>query len=88
MYPFPGGFLRNASRVDAEAPDLDAHPAFATVPRWETLLRPSEMLFMPARLWHHVRAETASLSVSHWWGGDDRARRLFVARCVDTIPCD
>lgn len=68
MYPFPGGFLRNASRVDAEAPDLDAHPAFATAPRWETSLRPGEMLFMPARLWHHVRAETASLSVSHWWG--------------------
>ena len=68
MYPFSGGFLRNASRVDAEAPDLDAHPAFATVPRWETLLRPGEMLFMPARLWHHVRAETASLSLSHWWG--------------------
>ena len=68
MYPFSGGFLRNASRVDAEAPDLDAHPAFATVPRWETSLRPGEMLFMPARLWHHVRAETASLSLSHWWG--------------------
>ena len=67
MYPFSGGFLRNASRVDAEAPDLDAHPASRRC-QGGRRCSPGEMLFMPARLWHHVRAETASLSLSHWWG--------------------
>lgn len=32
-------------------------------------LQPGEMLYIPPGWWHHVRAETASISVSFWWGG-------------------
>ena len=74
VYPFPNGFLRNTSRVDAESPDIDRYPLFKSASRWEVILGPGEMLFMPAKTWHYVRAtgDSCSLSVSYWWG---RARR-------------
>lgn len=68
MYPFPGGFLRNTSRVDAESPDADRFPLFDSTPRWEVILMPGDMLFLPAKTWHYVRATAPSLSVSYWWG--------------------
>lgn len=69
MYPFPGGFLRNTSRVDAENVDDDSFPLFADTPRWEVELGPGDVLFMPSKTWHYVRAtEGPSLSVSYWWG--------------------
>jgi lysine-specific demethylase 8 len=49
--------------------DANKFPLFDATPGWEVSLQPGEMLFMPARTWHYVRATAGpSLSVSYWWG--------------------
>jgi len=65
MYPCDG--VPNASRVDAEAPDLSAFPRFAGVERRACLLRPGEALFVPRGVWHYARSLSPSLSVSFWF---------------------
>ena len=65
MYPCDG--VPNASRVDAEAPDLSAFPRFAGVERLACVLRPGEALFVPRGVWHYARSLSPSLSVSFWF---------------------
>jgi hypothetical protein len=62
--------LSNTSRVDPEALDIAAFPAFPAAPDFDVLLRPGESLFIPPRWWHHVRGLEGSISVSFWWGAD------------------
>ncbi len=57
----------NVSEVDVEAPDLARHPRFAEAAYEEVVLRPGEMLFIPARTWHYVRGLSTSWSVSFWF---------------------
>ena len=57
----------NMSEVDVEAPDLGRHPRFADAAYEEVVLRPGEMLFIPARTWHYVRSLSTSWSVSFWF---------------------
>jgi [protein]-arginine 3-hydroxylase / protease len=57
----------NVSAVDVMAPDLDAHPLFADAECLECVLRPGEVLFMPAKWWHFVTALTTSISVNFWF---------------------
>lgn len=66
LYPREG-MLKNTSQVDVESPDLSTYPEFGrAVPR-ECLLNPGEMLYIPPKYWHHVRALDNSFSVSFWW---------------------
>ena len=57
----------NVSEVDVEAPDLSRHPLFAEAAYEEVVLRPGEMLFIPARTWHYVRGLSTSWSISFWF---------------------
>ena len=57
----------NVSEVDVEAPDLERHPLFADAAYEEVVLRPGEMLFIPARTWHYVRGLSTSWSISFWF---------------------
>ena len=52
------------SAVDVEAPDLEMFPLFAQAKGVDVLLAPGDALYLPARCWHHVRACTASISLS------------------------
>ena len=53
---------------DIDDPDLERFPLFDGVPKWEVEeLGPGEMLYMPAKMWHHVTATSPSFSVSFWW---------------------
>jgi hypothetical protein len=52
------------SPIDAEHPDLEAHPEMAEATRKEVILSPGEALFIPVGWWHHVRALDPSISVS------------------------
>ena len=67
VYPHPEGMLSNTSQVDAAAPDLARFPRFADARFLEGVLAPGEMLYLPPRYWHYVRALTVSFSVSFWW---------------------
>ena len=69
LYPHPDKVMHNTSQVDVEAPDLDRFPAFSSAQGWACCLAPGEMLYIPPRVWHHVRAaeQPFSISLSHWW---------------------
>eukprot|EP00897_Mesotaenium_endlicherianum_P001779 jgi/Mesen1/1629/ME000135S00619 len=61
-------FLRNTSQVDVEAPDVGKQwPAFVDVPFWECQLNAGDLLYIPLKWWHYIRAREASLSMSFWW---------------------
>lgn len=67
LYPHAEGVHTNSSRVDAEAPDHDEFPLFQTAPWLEAALEPGDMLYIPPRWWHYVKALSASFSTSFWW---------------------
>ncbi|NP_001279779.1 lysine-specific demethylase 8 [Callorhinchus milii] len=67
LYPHPTQLLFNTSQVDVENPDLERFPEFGSAIFQECLLDPGEILFIPIKYWHHVRALDTSFSVSFWW---------------------
>ena len=54
-------------QVDLDQPDNMAFPEFAALPFCECVLEPGQMLYVPPRWWHYVKALTISFSVSFWW---------------------
>ncbi|XP_054436851.1 bifunctional peptidase and arginyl-hydroxylase JMJD5 isoform X2 [Pteronotus mesoamericanus] len=54
-------------QVDVENPDLEKFPKFAEAPFLSCILSPGEILFIPVKYWHYVRALDLSFSVSFWW---------------------
>ena len=50
--------------VDPETVNLRVHPAFARAAVTELVLEPGDVLFIPVGWFHHVRALTASVSIS------------------------
>lgn len=67
LYPHDSTLLFNTSQVDVENPDLDSFPEFEKASKKECLLRPGDVLYIPPKYWHHVRALENSFSVSFWW---------------------
>ncbi|XP_066131874.1 bifunctional peptidase and arginyl-hydroxylase JMJD5 isoform X1 [Saccopteryx bilineata] len=67
LYPHDTHLLHNTSQVDVESPDLEKFPRFAEAPFLSCVLAPGEILFIPVKYWHYVRALDLSFSVSFWW---------------------
>jgi lysine-specific demethylase 8 len=67
LYPHDSGVHTNTSRVDVECVDEREFPGFNSVPCWDVVLHPGDMLFMPAGWWHFVKSLSVSFSVSFWW---------------------
>lgn len=67
LYPFGNHFLRNTSQVEVENVDNQRFPDFAQTPYLECQLEAGDMLFIPRKYWHYVRALSPSWSVSYWW---------------------
>jgi [protein]-arginine 3-hydroxylase / protease len=61
------GLNLHFSPVDAEHPDPNRHPRFARATPLEVIVRPGEMLFIPATWWHYLRALEPSISINFWW---------------------
>jgi len=59
--------MGETSLVDAENPDHELFPLFASAPYLECILQKGEVLYMPPRWWHYVRSLSLSFSVSFWW---------------------
>jgi hypothetical protein len=58
----------NTSPVDVECPDLNKHPLFRQAPPGQVgLLFPGDILFIPKKWWHFLRAIDTSVSVNVWW---------------------
>ncbi|XP_039696109.1 bifunctional peptidase and arginyl-hydroxylase JMJD5 isoform X2 [Pteropus medius] len=71
LYPHDTHLLHNTSQVDVEHPDLEKFPKFAEAPFLSCILSPGEVLFIPVKYWHYVRALDLSFSVS--FGGPSQA---------------
>ncbi|KAG8513542.1 Bifunctional peptidase and arginyl-hydroxylase JMJD5 [Galemys pyrenaicus] len=67
LYPHDTHLLHNTSQVDVEKPDLEKFPKFAEAPFQSCILSPGDVLFIPVKYWHYVRALDLSFSVSFWW---------------------
>lgn len=67
LYPHDTHLLFNTSQVDVEKPDLEKFPKFAEAPFQSCILSPGDILFIPVKYWHYVRALDLSFSVSFWW---------------------
>lgn len=58
----------NTSAVDVECPDLNKYPLFAQAPPAQvSVLYPGDILFIPKKWWHFLRAMDTSVSVNVWW---------------------
>jgi hypothetical protein len=57
------------SPVDAEAPDFERHPLARRATLLEVVVKPGEMLYVPAGWYHQVHALAFSLSVNRWARG-------------------
>jgi Cupin-like domain len=53
--------------VDVENPDFQRFPKFGEAEPLECELHPSDLLFLPAYYWHHVRSLDFAISVNFWW---------------------
>lgn len=57
LYPHSDPSKANTSRVDTEQPDRRLFPDFPPRSAFvETVIYPGDILFIPRRMWHHVRA--------------------------------
>lgn len=66
LYPHEGK-LSNTSQVDVENPDLVQFPKFKEAKHYECILNEGDALYIPPKVWHHVRSLDLSFSVSFWW---------------------
>jgi Cupin-like domain len=57
----------NFSPVDVDQPDFTAHPQFVDAVGMTTLLEPGDALYIPAGVWHWVRACEPSVSINFWF---------------------
>ncbi|XP_068920349.1 bifunctional peptidase and arginyl-hydroxylase JMJD5 isoform X2 [Petaurus breviceps papuanus] len=67
LYPHETQLLHNTSQVDVENPNLIKFPKFTEASYQSCILNPGQILFIPVKYWHYVRALDISFSVSFWW---------------------
>lgn len=69
LYPFKTNlYLRNTSEVDIDAPDaFRKWPDLPSAAYSECILNAGEMIYIPIKWWHYVRACDVSLSFSFWY---------------------
>lgn len=58
----------NTSPVDPSNPNYLEYPSFQAAPTpYECVIEPGDVLFIPAKWWHHVRSLSWSASANVWW---------------------
>ncbi|KAI9595162.1 hypothetical protein BDF19DRAFT_422846 [Syncephalis fuscata] len=68
VYPHESDtMLHNTSQLDVEQPDWHAFPDFINAQGYDCILNPGDLLYIPPRWWHYVRALDTSFSVSFWF---------------------
>jgi hypothetical protein len=62
------------SRIDVHRPNPASFPRFVNAKALEYILRPGEMLYIPAFWMHYVYTIKFSVSVNYWWASPQLAR--------------
>lgn len=66
LYPYPATALYgHMSYANPEA--SEQWPKLRDAERFECILAPGDLLFLPAFWWHHVRSLELAISVNFWW---------------------
>lgn len=66
-WPEHGDAFLHWSPIDPARPTAGAFPRYASLPAQHHLLRPGELLFVPAGWWHLVRYEGTAVSANLFW---------------------
>jgi len=69
LYPREANAILFGSPFDPEAPDFDRFPLARQATMIEVIVKPGDMLYVPAGWYHQVRALTFSLSSNRWARG-------------------
>lgn len=86
LYPYPiEAEMSHVSFVDIEEPDFESYPEFRKATPLECVLKPGELLFLPAFWWHQVRSLEVAISVNFWWSPPD-FRQNFLPNAVRHLP--
>ncbi len=54
-------------QIDLEDADGETWPHLSSLPFTEHVMQPGEVLYIPPKHWHFVKALDISFSVSFWW---------------------
>eukprot|EP00794_Sanderia_malayensis_P003305 gene3305-3790_t len=77
------------SGVNLENPDGKKHPKFKDAKRYEVVLEPGDVLFVPKHWWHYVENLEPSVSINTWIENEsdvkDRAKEAIVRILVSSL---
>jgi hypothetical protein len=70
LYPNPLGTKGRTiqSQVDCDDPKLADHPLFENIKCFHSVVRPGQLLYIPAFWWHQVTTPEVSISINVFWG--------------------
>eukprot|EP00246_Nothoceros_aenigmaticus_P011823 TRINITY_DN3378_c0_g1_i3.p1 TRINITY_DN3378_c0_g1~~TRINITY_DN3378_c0_g1_i3.p1 ORF type:complete len:158 (-),score=16.71 TRINITY_DN3378_c0_g1_i3:171-644(-) len=71
LYPYSEHMLQNSSQVDLDHADHPKFPIARDLHFVDCILEPGDMMYVPPKWWHYVRALSTSFSVSFWWDVDE-----------------
>jgi hypothetical protein len=80
LYPKEANAILFGSPFDPEAPDYERYPLARHATTIECIVKPGDMLYVPAGWYHQVRALTFSLSSNRW------ARGIPLALTSGSVP--
>jgi len=75
----------NNCNVNAETPDLISHPAFSEAKRYEVILEPGDLLFIPYFWFHYLRSLEPSISVNWFFLPENLAPTIAEDQPLDIL---
>ena len=70
---------------DPDKPDYEKFPAMKYMDRYECLLEPGDILFLPPSYWHHVKNLSGSIGVAFRWFSADAFKVDFMQGLLTMI---
>jgi jumonji domain-containing protein 7 len=68
LYAYPPDVaMAHLSNVDVDQPDLEKYPEYTKASALRFVVKPGDLLYLPAFWWHHVRSTGIAISVNFWW---------------------
>ena len=66
LNPPADGYGYNHSDAEADLSNVERFPGFESIDRWEAVMQPADVLYVPAWMWHSVQNEAPTIGVR--WG--------------------